>query len=165
MADNRTPKPSLSRQLLPAVHGLLARPLSSYYLLISSSGLLLLIGLTMVFSATSVKAYAENGNAFSAIANQAVFALLGLVAFWICQRLPARTLRYLGRYILGTAIALLALLDLLMALESVGLLGCARPRPGRAEFLWLYLGPVAIQPSELAKLGVVLWGADVVARK
>src|SRR3982751_1223712 len=81
MADDRTQKaarPSLSRQLLPAVHGMLARPLSSYYLLIASSGLLLLIGLTMVFSATSVKAYAENGNAFSAIANQAVYALLGL---------------------------------------------------------------------------------------
>jgi cell division protein FtsW len=168
MADDRTQKaarPSLSRQLLPAVHGVLARPLSSYYLLISSSGLLLLIGLTMVFSATSVKAYAENGNAFSAIANQAVFALLGLVAFWICQRLPARTLRYLGRYILGTAIALLALLDLLMALESVHLLSAPRIGPVHAELLWLYLGPIGLQPAELAKLGMVLWGADVIARK
>src|SRR3954454_4923007 len=168
MADDRTQKaarPSLSRQLLPAVHGLLARPLSSYYLLIACSGLLLLIGLTMVFSATSVKAYAENGNAFSAIANQAVFALLGLVAFWICQRLPARTLRYLGRYILGTAIALLALLDLLMALESVHLLSAPRIGPVHAELLWLYLGPIGLQPAELAKLGMVLWGADVIARK
>src|SRR4051794_23733530 len=168
MADDRTQKaarPSLSRQLLPAVHGVLARPLSSYYLLISSSGLLLLIGLTMVFSATSVKAYAENGNAFSAIANQAVFALLGLVAFWICQRLPAGTLRYLGRYLLGTAIALLALLDLLMALESVHLLSAPRIGPIHAELLWLYLGPIGLQPAELAKLGMVLWGADLIARK
>src|SRR3954454_13259687 len=123
MADNRTPRPSLSRQFLPAVHGLLARPLSSYYLLIACSGLLLLVGLTMVFSATSVKAYAENGNAFSAIANQAVFALLGLFAFWVCQRLPAGTLRDLGKYVLGLAIVLLFLLDLLGALHSVGLLG------------------------------------------
>src|SRR6059058_388144 len=109
MADDRTQKvarPSLSRQLLPAVHGLLARPLSSYYLLISSSGLLLLIGLTMVFSATSVQAFADNGNAFSAITHQAVYALLGLAGFWICQRLPARTLRALGKYILGGAIGL-----------------------------------------------------------
>jgi cell division protein FtsW len=49
MGEERTSRPSLSRHLLPAVHGLLARPLSSYYLLIASSGLLLLIGLTMVF--------------------------------------------------------------------------------------------------------------------
>ncbi|MDQ8035298.1 MAG: hypothetical protein REJ50_25110, partial [Bordetella sp.] len=38
------PPRTLSQQLLPAVHGLLSRPLSSYYLLIASSGLLLLIG-------------------------------------------------------------------------------------------------------------------------
>src|SRR5689334_23469067 len=102
MADDRTQKvarPSLSRQLLPAVHGLLARPLSSYYLLIASAGLLLVIGLTMVFSATSVKAYAEDGNAFTAVGNQAIFAVLGFLGFWVCQRLPASTLRFLGVYI------------------------------------------------------------------
>jgi cell division protein FtsW len=168
MADDRTQKaarPSLSRQLLPAVHGLLARPLSSYYLLISSSGLLLLIGLTMVFSATSVKAYAKSGSAFSPVANQALYALLGLVAFWICQRLPATTLRYLGKYILGTAIALLALLDLIGALHSVHLLSSTQIGPIRFSLLWLYLGPIGLQPAELAKLGMVLWGADVIARK
>ncbi|MBU2665682.1 putative lipid II flippase FtsW [Actinoplanes bogorensis] len=168
MAEDRTQqasRPSLSRQLLPAVHGLLARPLSSYYLLLASSGLLLLIGLTMVFSATSVKAYAENGNAFSAIANQAVFALLGLVAFWVCQRLPAGTLRDLGKVVLGTAIVLLAVLDLLEALASVGLLSTPRIGPVHAELLWLYFGPIGLQPAEFAKLGMVLWGADVIARK
>lgn len=151
--------------MLPAVHGLLARPLSSYYLLLASSGLLLLIGLTMVFSATSVEAYAKNGNAFSAIANQAVFALLGLFAFWVCQRLPAGTLRDLGKYVMGVAIALLGILDLLMALESVHLLSAPRIGPIHADLLWLYLGPIGLQPAEFAKLGMVLWGADVIARK
>ncbi|GID32038.1 FtsW/RodA/SpoVE family cell cycle protein [Paractinoplanes brasiliensis] len=168
MAEDRTqqaPRPSLSRQLLPAVHGLLARPLSSYYLLLACSGLLLLIGLTMVFSATSVKAYAENGNAFSAIANQAVFALLGLFAFWVCQRLPAGTLRDLGKFVLGTAIVLLCVLDLLGALNSVGLLSKPRIGPVHADLLWLYFGPIGLQPAEFAKLGMVLWGADVIARK
>ncbi|GIF11925.1 FtsW/RodA/SpoVE family cell cycle protein [Actinoplanes teichomyceticus] len=172
MADDRTEKarPSLSRQLLPAVHGLLARPLSSYYLLIAGSGLLLLIGLTMVFSASSVKAYATNGNAFSAISSQAVFALLGLVAFWVCQRLPALTLRTLGKYILGAAIALLGVLDLMNALNGLGVLkaaadGSVSVGPVSANLLWLYVGGFGIQPSELAKLGMVLWGADVIARK
>jgi cell division protein FtsW len=158
-------KPSFSRQYLPAVHGMLARPLSSYYLLLASSGLLLLIGLTMVFSATSVKAYAEHGDAFGAIRNQAVFAALGLLGFWVCQRLPARTLRALGPWILGLAIALLALLDLLVLLESVGAVHTAKLGPFEARLLWLYIGPIGIQPSELAKLGVVLWGADIIARK
>ncbi|GID93642.1 FtsW/RodA/SpoVE family cell cycle protein [Amorphoplanes digitatis] len=156
---------SLSQQLLPAVHGLLARPLSSYYLLIASSGLLLLIGLTMVFSATSVKAYAEDGNAFSAIRNQLLFAALGLFGFWVFQRLPSGTLRFLGKYVLGLAVVLLAVLDLLMALKAVDLVDKPRLGPVHAELLWLYVGPVGVQPSEFAKLGVVLWGADIIARK
>ena len=63
------------------LRGLLARPLASYYLLLSSSGLLLVIGLTMVFSATSVEAYATNGNAFTAaIVEDQIRMLLPLVS-------------------------------------------------------------------------------------
>jgi cell division protein FtsW len=161
-------RPSLSRQLLPAVHGMLARPLSSYYLLLASSGLLLLIGLTMVFSATSVQAYAHNGNAFSSITKQVVYALLGLVGFWICQRLPARTLRAIGKYLLGTSIVLLgilAILDLYGKLIHLAANQYPQLGPFRAEFLWLYIGPLGVQPSELAKLGVILWVSDLIARK
>jgi cell division protein FtsW len=168
MADDRTQKarPSLSRQLLPAVHGLLARPLSSYYLLIASSGLLLLIGLTMVFSATSVKAYAANGNAFSAISSQAVYALLGLVAFWVCQRLPAITLRALGKYVLGGSVALLIFQNLVVVIKHVDVQHpVAKIGQISVSLLSLSVGGVSIQPSELAKLGMVLWGADVIARK
>jgi cell division protein FtsW len=168
MADDRssTARPSLSRQLLPAVHGLLARPLSSYYLLIASCGLLLLIGLTMVFSATSVEAFAVNGDAFSNTSSQVVYALLGLVAFWICQRLPALTLRTLGKYLLGAAIVLLTVLAVLNALKSVGVLGPKETiGPLGANLNWLLLGPISIQPGELAKLAMVLWGADMIARK
>ncbi|SDT63600.1 FtsW/RodA/SpoVE family cell cycle protein [Actinoplanes derwentensis] len=167
MADDRTQKdrPSLSRQLLPAVHGVLARPLSSYYLLIASCALLLLIGLTMVFSATSVKAFAENGNAFTEISSQAVYALLGLVAFWICQRLPAVTLRVLGRVLLVVALILLALLAAITVLHSAEVIKKPAIGPIKANLNWLYFGPVSMQPGELAKLGMVLWGADVIARK
>ena len=168
MAEDRKTRPSLSRQLLPAVHGMLARPLSSYYLLVASAGLLLLLGLTMVFSATSVQAYAKHGNAFAMIGKQVVFALLGLVGFWVCQRLPARTLRALGKYLLGVAIVLLGILALLNVYAKViDLPQTEYPQigPFRAELLWLYIGPVGVQPSELAKLGVVLWGADIIARK
>jgi cell division protein FtsW len=167
MADDRTQqaRPSLSRQLLPAVHGLLGRPLSSYYLLIASTGLLLLIGLTMVFSATSVKAYAANGNAFSAISSQAVFALLGLVAFWVCHRLPAITLRALGKYLLGVAVALLAFQNLIVMIKDIGAEESEKVGPISVSLLSLSLGGVSLQPSELAKLGMVLWGADLLARK
>jgi cell division protein FtsW len=37
--------------------------------------------------------------------------------------------------------------------------------PLKADLLWLYFGPVGLQPSEIAKVGLVLWGADIIARK
>ncbi|MDG4832144.1 putative peptidoglycan glycosyltransferase FtsW [Solwaraspora sp. WMMD1047] len=150
---------------MAALRGLLARPLASYYLLVSSAGLLLVIGLTMVFSATSVKAYATDGNAATMFLKQALFALIGLVAFWICQRLPARTFRALGLPVLIAAVVLLLLLNGLLAWASLNQLEDAKVGPLEANLLWLYLGPVQVQPSELAKFGLVLWGADVVARK
>ncbi|MFC0528833.1 FtsW/RodA/SpoVE family cell cycle protein [Phytohabitans kaempferiae] len=150
---------------LAVLRGLLQRPLASYYLLISSSALLLIIGLTMVFSATSVKAYATNGNAFTMITKQAVFAAIGLVAFWACQRLPARTFRALGKPVLGVAIVLLVVLDLLVVYGRMADIDNPRFGPIHADLLWLWLGPIQVQPSELAKFGLVMWGADLLVRK
>jgi len=59
---------------LALLRGLSARPLASYYLLVASAGLLLVIGLTMVFSATSVEAYVADGNAFTQIQKQGLLA-------------------------------------------------------------------------------------------
>ncbi len=148
---------------LAALRGLLARPLASYYLLISSAGLLLVIGLTMVFSATSVKNYAEEGNAFADATQQAIFAVIGVVAFWVCQRLPASTYRSVAGTALGIAVVLLLVLNLLLALDSF--FGVKRVGPLEAELLWLFVGGIQLQPSELAKFALVLWGADVLARK
>ncbi|SCL71053.1 cell division-specific peptidoglycan biosynthesis regulator FtsW [Micromonospora chersina] len=148
---------------LAALRGLLARPLASYYLLLSSAGLLLLIGLTMVFSATSVKDYAEEGNATASLAKQTIFAVIGVVAFWACQRLPAKTFRAGSRPALGLAVVLLLLLNLLVALEALFRVKAIGPL--RAELLWLFLGPISVQPVEVAKFALVLWGAHVLARK
>jgi cell division protein FtsW len=159
--------PATSTYGLAALRGLLARPLASYYLLISSSGLLLVIGLTMVFSATSVEAYATDGNAFAMITKQALFAAIGLVGFWVCQRLPARTFRALGLPVMILAFALLIILDLLLVVAGLNPDQDAKPQLGPlfADDLWLHVGPLQVQPSELAKFGLVLWGADVLVRK
>nr|WP_176732063.1 putative peptidoglycan glycosyltransferase FtsW [Micromonospora rhizosphaerae] len=148
---------------LAALRGLLARPLASYHLLISSAGLLLLIGLTMVFSATSVKDYAEGGDASASLVKQTIFAVVGIVVFWACQRLPARTFRALGRPVLGLAVVLLLLLNLLVVLDSLFRIDSIGPL--RAHLLWLYLGPIQVQPAELAKFALALWGAHVLVRK
>jgi len=147
------------------LRGLLGRPLASYYLLLASAGLLLVIGLAMVFSATSVKQFVSSGSAFTSIERQAVSAVVGLLAFWVCQRLPVRTYRALARPGLIAAVVLIGLLDVLALLADLKVLQDPTLGLLRADELWLYLGPLQIQPSELAKIALALWVGDVLLRK
>lgn len=160
MTDRRAPGRAVGM-----LHGLLARPLASYHLLLASAGLLLVIGLAMVFSATSVDAYATDGNAFARIAEQAGYAGVGLVGFWICQRLPVRTFRALGLPLLLTAFALQGLLNLVDLTGGDSDEG-QQLGPLRVDDLHrLELAGLSVQPSELAKLALVVWAADLLARK
>jgi cell division protein FtsW len=147
------------------LRGLLARPLASYYLLVSSAGLLLIIGLAMVFSATSVKQFVASGNAFTSIQRQGTSAVVGLLAFWVCQRLPVRTYRALAKPGLILAFALIIGLDVLGVLAQANVLSEPTFGPVHADLLWLYLGPLQLQPSELAKMALAIWVADVLVRK
>src|SRR5690606_41629302 len=119
----------------------------------------------MVFSATSVYAYATDGSAFAAIAEQATYALFGLGAFWVCQRLPARTFRALALPMLVTSFVLQGLLAGLSLLQQADLLSTATIGPLVADGRWLRVGGLSVQPSELAKFALVVWAADLLARK
>lgn len=157
-------------QPLGALRGLLARPLTSYYLLIATVALLVLIGLTMVFSATSLDNFARTGSPYMSVTRQVISAGVGLVLFWVCQRLPARTYRAIAAWTLGVCIVLIVLVDLLGVLSALQTppnepLREARIGPIHADQLWLYFGPIQMQPSELAKLAFALWSADILARK
>ncbi|HEV7896747.1 MAG TPA: putative peptidoglycan glycosyltransferase FtsW [Planosporangium sp.] len=155
---------------LAVLRGLLDRPLASYYLLLAGVGLLLIFGLVMVFSATSVESFKSSGSAYTPLIKQATWAVVGLLAFWVCQRLPLRTYRAVSRVALIACLALLVLTDVLAFLTALNTPPHAEPVPVRigplhAEELWLYLGSFQLQPSELAKLGLVLWASDVLVRK
>jgi Bacterial cell division membrane protein len=140
-----------------ALRGLLARPLASYYLLLSSVALLVAIGLVMVFSATSVEALGEQGNAFGPVAQQTTWAGIGLVAFWLAQRLPVGTYQALGYPMLVVSFLLLAVL----AVFPNGTIGPLHTIEG----IWMDVGGMHLQPSEVAKVALVLWGAAVLVRK
>jgi len=148
-----------------ALRGLLDRPLASYYLLLASTALLLIIGLAMVFSATSVTSFGASGNAYDKIIQQVIAAVVGLAAFWVCQRLPRRTFRALASVAVLVALVLLLIMDGLVVMHAAEVIPAAKLGPIESETIWLYLGPVQVQPSEIAKFALVLWGADVLARK
>lgn len=133
---------------------LLKRPLASYYLVLGSAGLLLVLGLVMVFSASSVISREEYGSPFYFFGRQAGFVLAALPLAWIATRLRPQTIRKLGLPALIGAIVLL------------GLTFTALGQTVSGNRNWLdFGGPFVVQPSELAKLALVLWGAQVFAIK
>ena len=157
--------PEFARALVALARALLARPLADYYLLVSSTALLLVIGLMMVYSATSVTQFGASGSALTSLERQAISAVIGVVAFWLCQRVPVHTWRALARPGLLLAFVLVGALDVLALLADAGVLANPTLGPLRADDLWLYLGPLQLQPSELAKLALAVWAADVLVRK
>jgi cell division protein FtsW len=139
----------------PAAPGLLARPLASYHLLLASTLLLLALGLVMVFSASSLRSYATTGSLFATGIKQATFISLGLPLMFAASRMPVRFYRAAAYPLLLTSLALLV---------AVLVPGVGRQVNGATSWIPLPLG-FNLQPAELAKLALVLWGADLLVRK
>jgi cell division protein FtsW len=132
--------------------GLLNRPLASYYLILGCTILLLAIGLVMVLSTSLALALDSNQPPYSEFQRQLLGAVGGLALMWLAAKAPPRLYRGLAYPMLG-----LSVLGLLLVLV-VG-----HPVQGATREISV-LG-FAVQPSELAKLALVLWGADLLARK
>ncbi|HEX9063673.1 MAG TPA: putative lipid II flippase FtsW [Streptosporangiaceae bacterium] len=131
---------------------LLDRPLTSYYLLIGTTGLLLAIGLVMVLSTSSASQLDAGGSPYSVFAKQLMGAAAGLAVIVVLVKLPTRLMRAVAYPLLLGTIAGLALV---LAFGTTAY-GAER---------WITVGPVQVQPSEFAKLALLLWGADLLARK
>jgi cell division protein FtsW len=132
----------------------LDRPLTSYYLLVGAAGLLLVLGLVMVLSSSSVWSYENyDGDSYAVFLKQLTWVVLALPFVLVATRLPHRVLRMLAWPALLVSVVLLALTQTSMGVTVNG------------NKNWLALGPIQIQPAELAKLAVVLWCSHVYATK
>jgi cell division protein FtsW len=132
----------------------LDRPLTSYHLVLGGTGLLLCLGLVMVLSASSVYSYLAHGSSYYVFVHQALWVCIALPLGWVASRLPPV---WFGRLAYPALIASVAL----VALTYVP--GFGVEVNGNRN--WLALGPVTVQPSEFAKLALVVWAAHVYARK
>jgi cell division protein FtsW len=132
----------------------LDRPLTSYQLVLGTTGLLLALGLVMVLSASSVTAFEVSGSSYSIFVKQAIWVAVGLPLGWLVSKFPPGLIRAFAWPALIVSI-------LLIALTYVPGLGM----DVNGNRNWIGVGPLTLQPSELAKLAVVLWSADVYARK
>jgi cell division protein FtsW len=113
---------------------------------------LTLVGLVMSFSASFVDA-AESGDPFGVFRRQLVWVAIGIPAFALTASLDHRIWRRLAWPLLAASVA-----GLVLVLTPVGV-----ERFGSTR--WLGFGPLVIQPTEIAKLALLLWLADVLERK
>jgi cell division protein FtsW len=131
---------------------LLDRPLTSYYLVLGITMLLLALGLVMVLSTSSAQSIAQGGSPYAGFQKQLLGVVVGLPLMWIAAKSSPTLFRAAAYPMVG-----LSVLGLMLVL-AVGqtVLGGER---------WIDVLGFQIQPSEFAKLAFVLWGADLLARK
>jgi cell division protein FtsW len=113
-----------------------------------------LLGLVMVMSASSVVALDDHGSSWYYVVRQAAWAAAGGVALVVVAHVDYhRWRRVAGPFVL---VSLLLLVLVLVPGIGVGANGATR---------WIGVGPLTVQPSELAKLALLLWVADLLARR
>lgn len=111
--------------------------------------MLLLAGLLVLFSATYYNAQAS-GDPFGEVRRQLIGVALGAAAMFITSRIPYRFWR--DTWVVVGALALSAVLLLLVIIPGVGVYINGSRR-------WLSIAGMSFQPSELAKIAVVLYMA------
>lgn len=121
--------------------------------------LLLGIGVIMVLSASYARAYYDlenetGGNAAYYFIRQLIFALAGVGAMFACSALPMSFYRKMAGPVLLTACVFLVL----VLIPGVG----TRVNGARR---WINLGFTTFQPSEIAKIGVILFFASMICRR
>lgn len=118
--------------------------------------LLTAIGLVMVFSASFPSAYYESGDPAYYFKRQAIFALLGVVAMFFFSKVNYQRWRGAAKLLLGFSVFLL----ILVVIPGVGVTVNNATR-------WLGVPGTdfRFQPSEIAKLGVIVYFADSISKK
>ncbi|MFF6905167.1 putative lipid II flippase FtsW [Streptomyces sp. NPDC012389] len=151
----RTPRGGGARRLYEQARRAWDRPLTAYYVILGSSLLITVLGLVMVYSASMIKALSIDKSSTYFFGKQFVAAVIGGALMLIASRMPVKLHRAL-------AYPMLMITVFLMVLVQVPGIGMSV----NGNQNWLYLGgPFQIQPSEFGKLALILWGADLLARK
>jgi cell division protein FtsW len=106
---------------------------------------LCLFGAVMVYSASAVTAENSYGRSYIFLVRQVVWLLIGLFGMFALMKMDYRRLREPGVVYTVVCVVLLMLVGTFFLDKS------------HATHRWIKFGPIGIQPSELAKLAVILY--------
>jgi cell division protein FtsW len=115
-------------------------------LLFAAVASLVAIGLVMIFSASSAQAYADHRDTAYYVKHQAVYLFAGLGLAYAAYRIDYRKLKNAAPYLL--LLCVLSLIAVLVPHVGVVVNGARR---------WIGAGMISLQPSEFAKIGLVVY--------
>ncbi len=130
-------------------------PVTSYYLVGGVTLLLLLLGLVMVLSSSTISSIRVHGTPYAVFLDQAKFALIGLPLMFAASRLPVALYKRLAWPLLVGALGLQLMIFTPLALSEGG------------NTNWILIPGInqALQPSEFVKFALAVWLAAVLAAK
>ena len=131
----------------------MARKLKSDKLLFTATVLLVCTGVVMVYSASAVVSVERGHVPYVFLFKQLAWALMGLLLVPVVMRIDYRNYRQPAVIWMVLGIVVVALVAVLFA------------RPVKGATRWLGLGPFGVQPSELAKIAVIIFTAALLERR
>ncbi|MCU1421032.1 MAG: ftsW [Microbacteriaceae bacterium] len=146
--------PSRGPAAVVVVKRLFAAETGNYFLLLGATLFLVVFGLIMVLSSSSIEGHSQPGGAFGGFLRQVLFAVLGIPLMLIAARMPARFWKRWSGVFLIAAIAL----QLLVVLTPLG-----SSHGGNRN--WITIGTFNAQPSELVKVALVIWLGYTLSKK
>lgn len=124
----------------------MASPVASYYLLASSTALLVIVGLAVVLSSSSIDSIKADDDPYALFRSQLLYLAIGVVLLVMASRVKPALLKAAAPWLLVASVTLL----ILVAVSPLG-----RANGGNKN--WLNLGALTAQPSEAAKLALALY--------
>lgn len=144
-----------SPAVLVAVKRIFGSESADYFIVIGATLFLVIFGLVMVLSSSSVVSLSSNGDPFTGFLRQAMFALLGIPIMFVAARLPP----IFWKKWAGTAVLISLVLQFLVIATGLGI-------DANGNRNWIRLGDsLTFQPSELVKVSLVVWLGLMLAKR
>lgn len=128
--------------------------MTSFHLIVAVAALLVTLGLIMVLSASGVHSYDEDGSPWAIFAKQVLWTVVGLFAFYVALRMPVSLMRRLA----FPAFAITIVMLVLVLIPGIG-------KESNGSRGWFVVAGLSMQPSELAKIAFLIWGAHILAAR
>ena len=146
------PAPSTTTQAVIGVRRIFSKETPNFFLLLGTTVFLVAFGLVMVLSSSSIESHVQNDSFFTAFLRQGLYAVVGIPLMLIASRMPSTFWKRMARPAIIIGIGLQLLVFSPLGYEYGG------------NQNWITIGPVSGQPSEIAKLALIVWIAFVLTR-